>query len=228
MALRKRRPPGIQAHTDARPRQGKAVPAARFPMVPDLDREKRELRARCTNLRADAARQRPDAASIAGRRLVEELLPSAGDVVAGYQAFRSELDPLPAMVELHKRGVKLCLPVVVAKHQPLAFRSWEPGTAMKRGVFGVDVPVDGRDCTPALAIVPLLAWDRAGGRLGYGGGFYDRTLHALRGTGQLRRAIGLAYAAQEVPEVPRGAMDALLDGLVTELETLVWSAPCGS
>ena len=225
MALRKRRPPGIQAHKDARPRPGKAVPAACFRTMLDIDGEKRELRARCAILRADAARRRPDAARIAGWRLVDVLQPSAGEMVAGYRAFRSELDPLPAMMELHTRGAKLCLPAVVAKSAPLAFRTWEPEQPVKPGAFGVEIPADGEDCTPTLAIVPLLAWDRGGGRLGYGGGFYDRTLHALRGTGTLRRAIGFAYAAQEVPEVPRDATDALLDGLVSELETLIWSGP---
>ena len=195
-------------------------------MVPDVVREKRELRTRCAAMRDETARTNPDASRIAGRRLVEALMPSAGETVAGYRAFRSELDPCPAMEELRRRGARLCLPVVIAPGEPLAFRTWQPGEPLLRGAFGVEVPAGGEDCTPTKAVVPLLAWDRTGARLGYGGGFYDRTLGALRATGRLHRAVGFAFAAQEVPKVPRDVSDALLDALATELETLAWSNPC--
>ncbi len=228
MALRKRRPPGIQAHKDARPRQGEAVPAVLSSMMLDVAREKRDLRARCAARREEAARANPDAAGLAGRRLVDTLAPSAGDLVAGYRAFRSELDPWNAMMELRRRGARLCLPVVIAPDAPLAFRTWEPGEPLEQGAFGVEIPAGGEECAPVLAVVPLLAWDREGARLGYGGGYYDRTLGALRKVRRLRQAVGFAYAAQEVPRVPRDGTDALLDALATERETLVWSNACES
>ena len=197
-------------------------------MTPDPVREKRELRVRCSTLRDEVARVNSDAARIAGRRLVKALAPSPGETIAGYRAIRSELDPWPAMMELHRRGIRLCLPVVVARNAPLSFRTWRPEQPLQRGAFGVEIPVGGEDCVPVSAIVPLLAWDRSGARLGYGGGFYDRTLEVLRKEGPLRRAIGFAYAAQEVPRVPRDTNDALLDALTTETETLTWSKTCGS
>lgn len=197
-------------------------------MMLDIARKKRDLRARCAALREEAARVNPDAARLAGRRLVDTLAPSAGELIAVYRAFRSELDPLDAMVELHRRGARLCLPVVIAAKAPLAFRTWEPGEPLEPGAFGVEVPAGGENCAPELAVVPVLAWDREGARLGYGGGYYDRTLGALRSTRRLRRAVGFAYAAQEVPRVPRDASDALLDALATENETLVWSNTCES
>ena len=195
-------------------------------MVSDLQRIKREMRA-CAALRRDrAAAQSPDAARAAGDRLLRALPARPGDRVAVYRAIRSELDPWPAVEAWHRNGIGLCLPVVVARDAPLEFRTWAPGEALEPGVFGVEIPVAGAACLPTHVVAPLLAWDRSGGRLGYGGGFYDRTLPALRDSGRLRLATGLAFAAQEVPHVPRGAQDVRLDAMVTETETLNWSGTC--
>jgi 5-formyltetrahydrofolate cyclo-ligase len=136
----------------------------------------------------------------------------AGQVVSGYMPMRTEIDPLPAMAA-HDGPV--CVPVIAGKGLPLRFRAWSPGGAMEDGPFGARVPVAGDWLEPQVLIVPLLAFDALGYRLGYGGGFYDRTLERLRARGPVT-AIGYAFAAQEVAEVPREAVDQPLDLIVTE------------
>ena len=135
--------------------------------------------------------------------------------VAGYLPIRSEIDAMPAMLALAGLGYRLAVPLVAGPGRPLEFRSWSAGAATEAGAFGVPVPVAGEAVVPDVLLVPLLAFDAGGHRLGYGGGFYDRTLAALRaGAGVV--AVGLAYAAQEVPAVPRAATDAVLDAVATE------------
>jgi 5-formyltetrahydrofolate cyclo-ligase len=108
------------------------------------------------------------------------------------------------------------LPVVVRRGLPLLFRAWHPGQPLVTGSFGVPRPdKDQPELTPRVLIVPLLAFDRAGYRLGYGGGFYDRTLAALRQRKPIT-AIGVGYVAQELPQVPHGPMDQRLDYVLTE------------
>jgi 5-formyltetrahydrofolate cyclo-ligase len=107
------------------------------------------------------------------------------------------------------------VPVIIGKGQPLRFRRWTPKSAMVPGEFRALVPETGDWMEPAVLIVPLLAFDRRGYRLGYGGGFYDRTLEGLRAQGTVL-AIGFAFAAQEVAEVPRDGTDQRLDMIVTE------------
>jgi 5-formyltetrahydrofolate cyclo-ligase len=136
-------------------------------------------------------------------------------VASGYRRIRTELDPEPLMLALLKAGCRLCVPVIEGRGLPLRFREWSPGVRMQPGPFGAQVPVEGEWLEPDLLIVPLLAFDAAGRRLGYGGGFYDRTIARLRAAGPVH-AVGWAYAAQEVPEVPADATDALLDAIVTE------------
>ena len=109
--------------------------------------------------------------------LADFLANQRGAALAGYMAMRIEIDPLAAMVA-HQGPV--CVPVIMAHAQPLKFREWTPGCAMERGEFGADIPVEGGWIEPLALIVPLLAFDARGYRLGYGGGFYDRTLEALR------------------------------------------------
>jgi 5-formyltetrahydrofolate cyclo-ligase len=107
------------------------------------------------------------------------------------------------------------MPVVTGPGERLRFRLWTPESPMTDGGFGTRVPAAGDWVEPAVLIVPLLAFDRRGFRLGYGGGFYDRTLAALRAAGPVT-AIGFAFAAQEVPQVPTDATDQRLDLIVTE------------
>ncbi|MFN6979966.1 MAG: 5-formyltetrahydrofolate cyclo-ligase [Gemmobacter sp.] len=148
----------------------------------------------------------------AAGHLAAALAPHRGAVLAGYMPMRTEIDPLPAMAA---HAGPVCVPVVTGPGQPLAFRAWSPGAAMVPGGFGVMVPAAGDWLVPQVLIVPLLAFDRQGYRLGYGGGFYDRTLAALRAAGPVT-AIGFAFAAQAVAAVPREGTDARLDLIVTE------------
>ena len=136
-------------------------------------------------------------------------------VISGYRPIRTELDPTPLMQALIAAGHRLCVPVIEGKGRPLRFREWTPGTPMVEGTFGAEVPEDGDWLEPELLIAPLLAFDRTGRRLGYGGGFYDRTLAGLRSK-RRTLAVGFAYAAQEVDEVPTEPTDQPLDAIVTE------------
>ncbi|MEI2686726.1 MAG: 5-formyltetrahydrofolate cyclo-ligase [Cypionkella sp.] len=109
---------------------------------------------------------------------------------------------------------------MIAPGMPLVFRAWSPGEALVPGVWDIPVPLEtAAEVLPDVLLVPMLAFDRAGYRLGYGGGFYDRTLEKLR---KLKAvvAIGVAYRAQMVEEVPRGGHDAPLDYVMTEEETI--------
>ena len=137
-----------------------------------------------------------------------------GVPLAGYAQMRTEIDPTAALEEASAHG-PVCLPVIVAKAQPLKFREWTPDCAMIAGTFGAQIPESGDWITPEILIVPLLAFSRTGGRLGYGGGFYDRTLEQLRAV-KPTLAIGFAYAAQEMDDLPLERTDQPLDLIVTE------------
>ncbi|MFN4102692.1 MAG: 5-formyltetrahydrofolate cyclo-ligase, partial [Pararhodobacter sp.] len=132
------------------------------------------------------------------RHLVAALAPFAGAVLAGYWPMRDEADPRVGMAA---HAGPLCLPVVTGKGQPLLFRRWQ-GEVLEAGSWGTSHPPDSAPVlTPSVLIVPLAGFDRQGNRLGYGGGFYDRTLQMLRETGPVH-AIGLAFACQELPAIP--------------------------
>ena len=142
-------------------------------------------------------------------------LHTGAKVISAYRPIRTELDPTPLMVALHRAGHRLCVPVIVGEGQPLEFHEWWPEAPMKPGPFGAEVPDDTHVLLPDLILAPLLCFDARGYRLGYGGGFYDRTLEGLRATRKVR-AYGFAYAAQQIERVPTEPTDQLLDGIVTE------------
>jgi len=137
--------------------------------------------------------------------------------VAGYWPMRSEVDPRPLMAWLHASGVKICLPVVTDEASRMRFRAWAPGDTLARSGLGVmEPPATALEVQPRLVLTPLAAFDRAGRRIGYGRGHYDRTLKALSGDGGLLSRIGLAFAAQEVDAVPAEPHDQPLDAVITE------------
>jgi 5-formyltetrahydrofolate cyclo-ligase len=144
--------------------------------------------------------------------------PPAGTVVSAFWPMAGELDLRPLLEALHARGCVCGLPVVVGRNVPLVFRSWEPGVALVTSRFGIAEPAPDRPAVrPRHALVPLLAFDDDGYRLGYGGGFYDRTLALLRGDGAGPLvAIGVGLEAQRRPALPREPFDERLDWLVTE------------
>ena len=158
-------------------------------------------------------------------RLAEAMLaqhaPPKGAIIAGYWPMGDEMDPRPLMLALASRGHAMALPVTPPRGQPLAFRAWAPGAALRPGPMGTSEPAEGAALRPDILLVPLLAFDRAGRRLGYGGGYYDRTLAALPGA----KAIGIAYAGQEMPEVPAGPQDMRLPLIATEDSVIVCGGP---
>ncbi len=141
-----------------------------------------------------------------------------GAPLAGYMPINSEIDPRPAMAEAAAHG-PVGVPVILGKGQPLVFHRWAPEGPMKEGPFGAQVPAVEEEMTPELLIVPLVAFTRAGARLGYGGGFYDRTLALLRAA-RPTLAIGFAYGAQEAADLPMEPTDQRLDLIVTEAEVI--------
>jgi 5-formyltetrahydrofolate cyclo-ligase len=137
-------------------------------------------------------------------------------IVSGFWPIKDEIDIRPLLIALSNRGCQLALPVVQGRGQPLLFRAWRPGDALEAGVFGTLQPSPRRELVePEALIVPLLACDEEGWRLGYGGGFYDRTLKGLRARRTVT-AVGVGFNAQLVPEVPHGADDQRLDWLLTD------------
>jgi 5-formyltetrahydrofolate cyclo-ligase len=183
---------------------------------PATDAAKKALRARAVAARAAACREVGKAAAQALARLAPALPIPAGAVVAGYWPMGDEIDPRPLMARLAARGCSLALPVVTAPGQALDFRAWAPGEPLEAGRYGTRHPaLSALPLVPTVLLVPLVAFDRSGGRLGYGGGYYDRTLERLRARSQVV-AIGVAFAAQEVSLVPRDRHDQPLDLVLTE------------
>ena len=143
------------------------------------------------------------------------------NIVSGYMPIGSEIDCLPLLNRLAAAGVPLCLPVVTAPDTPLIFRRWAPDDPLVTGWFGISEPAAAApEVTPHVALVPMLAFDRQGQRLGYGGGYYDRTLKALRAAsdgGDDILAIGVAFAGQLRDKVPVSGSDQPLDWILTEI-----------
>ncbi len=141
-------------------------------------------------------------------------------VVSAYWPMKTELDVRPLMHSLFNKDITVCLPVVVVKTDPLLFRRWEPGAELVTGPYGTEQPDEKYETVlPDVLLLPLLAFDRQGGRLGYGGGFYDRTVADLR-----RKTnpvvVGVAFSDQEIPEVPLENTDEKLNFILTEKEII--------
>lgn len=161
----------------------------------------------------------PDQVTASARALVENFRKhcnvAPGLTVSAYWPSKFEIDIKPLIKDLLKGGNPICLPVVIGKEKPLIFRRFAWGDELVRG-NGAWVPDDTMtEAVPDFLLVPLIAFDRNGGRLGQGAGYYDRTLEQLRAVKPVR-AIGIAYALQEVAEVPRDQYDQKLDGILTE------------
>jgi 5-formyltetrahydrofolate cyclo-ligase len=175
----------------------------------DLDAAKRAAReaafARRRGLNAEAAGW-----ALAGH-VLSDLPAPPGAVVSGFWPLGEEIDIRPLLHALHARGHKVALPVTPGRGEALTFRGWQPGDALVPERFGTMRPI-GDLLVPDMLLIPLLAFDAAGGRLGYGGGFYDRTLPGLPG----RYRLGCAFAAQQVDAVPIGPYDMRLDAVATE------------
>lgn len=149
--------------------------------------------------------------------------PPSGRIIAGYMPIRTEISPLQAMATLHAAGARICVPVIKAAGLPLDFCEWTPDAPMINGPFGAQIPAQGAFLIPDTLIVPLVAFDANFNRLGYGGGYYDRSLEQLRAAARTN-AIGFAYAAQSLATLPQEPTDQPLDALVTENGALAAAA----
>lgn len=186
-----------------------------------LEDQKADLRAEAIAAR-DLIGDRGMRSSVAAQNLTGWLAQNCGQaVIAGYWPIRGEVDPRPILAAHAGQG---CLPAVIGMGQPLVFRRWTLGQPVQPGPFGTFHPdVDAEEMQPEVVILPLVAFDRSGARLGYGGGFYDRTLQALRGRAVI--AAGLAFAAQEMDQLPVGPFDQRLDLIATEEGIILPDSP---
>lgn len=182
-----------------------SIDAAKRAMRTDMDQVRNALSAPEREAGADALR---------GTGLAFAA-PSSRAVISGYAAIGTELNLWPLLETLAASGHPIALPVTVGKGAPLIFRAWNPETPLKTGAFSVPVPDENApELEPEILLVPLLAFDRQGFRLGYGAGFYDRTLSKLRARGSVT-AIGIAFDEQRVEAVPHDAYDEALDWMLT-------------
>ena len=187
-----------------------------LPPIASLFNPKAVLRERMKSERKAAAKARPDAGVHAAKNFMSAIDRPKGAVVSLYLPMRDERDTEPLAAALIEEGVTVALPVVARKKSPLVFRAYLPGDDLVPGSYGELVPADtAPEAVPDILVVPLLAFTRDGGRLGYGGGYYDRTLEALRQSGS-PVAVGYGYGAQEVDALPLSPLDQPLDWIVTE------------
>ncbi len=185
-------------------------------------KDKKTLRRNALAARAMMAHATgPVAARRLATRVMELLERLSGRIIAGYMPVHHEIDVRPLMEQIAESDRTLVLPVVKERDAPLVFREWTPGAPLQDGAFGVPIPLpDSPERLPEILIVPLAAFDREGFRLGYGGGYYDRTLAALRASAGDVTAIGVAYSGQEMDRVPREDTDQPLDWIVTDRQTI--------
>lgn len=177
-------------------------------------------RDRLRSLRAEAALKHKDAAKFAAQNFIKnlEILPST--TVGLYHPINDELDTKPLADALWDRGFSISLPVTPSKKGPLTFHQYKAGDRLFKGKFGVMTPDPNSDQNiPTIIVTPLLGFSRSGDRLGYGGGYYDRTLMHNRKNKQVV-AVGFAYAAQEVDDLPSDNLDQRLDWIITEREAI--------
>jgi 5-formyltetrahydrofolate cyclo-ligase len=188
--------------------------------VDPASQEKAELRrealARRDTLPADARQAAAEA--IAARAFPLGI--ASGTIVSGFMPLKSEINPLPLMRKLADAGASLALPAVAGRGKPLIMRSWQWGEPLVPGIWGIREPgPEAPEVQPDILLVPLVAFDRSGYRIGYGAGYYDLTIAQLRANKPIA-AVGIAFAAQEVETVPRTAFDARLDLVLTENQTI--------
>jgi len=188
--------------------------------VDALSVEKAQLR-RAAQARRDALPvdwRKAAAEAIAARDFPLTIAP--GTIVSGFMPLKSEINPLPLMRRLADAGARLALPAVAGRGKPLIMRSWQWGEPLTAGVWDIREPTPkAPEVEPDILLVPLLAFDRSGHRIGYGAGYYDLTIAQLRAKKPIA-AVGLAFAVQELSRVPTAAFDAPLDLVLTEKDTI--------
>jgi 5-formyltetrahydrofolate cyclo-ligase len=178
----------------------------------DVARWRKVERERLIAIRLALSAEYRQAQATAIARGLEEILPAGSPIVSLYWPIRSEPDLRPWMHALWARGVRVALPVVVAHGRPLQFREWQPDARLERGVWRIPFPANGAVVVPDVAIAPLVGFDRACYRLGYGGGFFDRTLASLK---PRALAIGVGYPQAALPTIFPQPFDVPMDWIVT-------------
>ena len=179
-----------------------------------------ELRIAALARRAAIGEATRDAAARVLGNHVFPLPVAPGTIVAGYSPIRSEIDPVPLLQHLAAQGAQLALPVIIARDEPLMFRAWSAENALVAGSLGIlEPPPEAPQLMPDILLVPLAAFDRAGHRIGYGAGHYDRTFAQLR-TVKSFTAIGLAFDTQEIEAIPMQPHDVALDFVLTETRVI--------
>jgi len=190
----------------------------------DVKRWRKEARARLIEERLALS---ADIRLQLGERIAAHLEDAMGAVeglvVSLYWPFRGEPDLRALMQRIGRRGGRCALPVVVALGEPLFFRAWGHGDPLTRGVWNIPIPPEGAEIvTPDIVIAPVIGFDRQGYRLGYGGGFYDRTLAALAGT---KRVFGVGYDQAAIPTIYPQWHDIKMDAVITESGAVAADAP---
>ncbi len=189
----------------------------------DLD----DIAALKKELRAEMVRKR-DALPAADRQAAAQTIADrpfpvpfrSGTIISAFSALKSEINPVPLMRRLAEAGAQLALPIVVGRGQSLIFRAWSFGDPFRAGVWGIREPLpEAPEVDPDILLVPMLAFDRTGNRIGYGAGYYDMSIARLRAAKPVVAA-GIAFAAQEIPHVPTTPRDARLDLVLTEQEVI--------
>jgi 5-formyltetrahydrofolate cyclo-ligase len=191
-----------------------------MPDASDIQTRKAELRSVALTLRdalPPTVRQAA-AEAIAARPFPVEI--KSGMIVSGFSPMRTEINPIPLLRKLAEAGAGLALPCIAGRGHPLIMRAWDFGAPLASGQWGIREPTtDAAEVAPDILIVPLVAFDRAGQRIGYGAGYYDMTIHALRAKKKIV-AVGIAFAAQEIAKVPATERDERLDLVLTEREVI--------
>jgi 5-formyltetrahydrofolate cyclo-ligase len=185
-----------------------------------IDQAKAELRAGAQARRdaLTAEQRQAAAAAIAARSFPVSVAP--GTIVSGFMPLKSEISPLPLMQKLAAAAARLALPRIVSRGNPLSMRAWDFGAPLDRGQWGIREPrLDAPEVVPDIMLVPLLAFDRRGHRIGYGAGYYDMSIKRARALKPVI-AVGIAFAVQEAAEVPATPRDERLDLVLTEREVI--------
>jgi 5-formyltetrahydrofolate cyclo-ligase len=165
-----------------------------------------------------AAERQQGAEIVAARDFPLSIAP--GTIASGFMPMRSEINPLPLMRKLAAQGAQLALPVIQGRGKPLLMRAWSFGAPLEARQWGIKEPTDDAPVVePDVLLVPLACFDRAGHRVGYGAGYFDKTIRALRAKKSVT-AVGLAFAAQEIDHVPATEFDESLDLVLTEREVI--------
>jgi 5-formyltetrahydrofolate cyclo-ligase len=177
---------------------------------------RQEAAARRDALPADVRKAAAD--TIAARKF--PLVVAPGTIVSGFMPLKSEINPLPLLQKLSEMGASLALPAIAGRGKPLIMRAWQFGAPLDRGQWGIREPKpEAAEVDPDILLVPLLAFDRTGHRIGYGAGYYDMTINGLRAR-KRTIAVGIAFAEQEVPVIPTTPRDARLDLVLTERDVI--------